>query len=159
MSGMSEKAYNRSFNSLQNSIGFKYEFHSYMFKPLMMFVLLALKIGLLNALYVWCNAGINWILENWGFSLDVLGLFLLCRRDCLCKFLPLLHFRFNYCLGHGSCNISFQFTADIVGVHHVFEKMPWQRKNDLQNQIIYVKVHCVLDFLLILLLEEFVDNQ
>ena len=44
--------------------------------------------------------GQSWMLENWGFGLDVLGSFRSCRRACHCKiYFVLRYVRFDfYCL-------------------------------------------------------------
>lgn len=83
LSGMSEKAYTRSFNSLQNGLGVKWVF-DFSFACSNFDVDTDFWIGL----WIVCGggAGTNWMLENWQFSLGVLGSFPLYKRVCPCKF-------------------------------------------------------------------------
>ena len=78
LSGMSEKAYIRSFNVMQNGIGIKYV-------SLLPFLFCVLCVNdLYVELCVWllCSiVGIRLILGNWVYSSDALGLFRLFRKD------------------------------------------------------------------------------
>lgn len=70
---MSEKAYTRSYNSLQNGLGVKWVTVFIMFYG----PFLCLCCDSVDADNQLGGAGTSWTLENWQFSLGVLGSFLL----------------------------------------------------------------------------------
>ena len=66
MSGMSEKAYIRSSNGLQNSLGVKYAYHPYFPDRCVNFLPLITKVN-------FAPVGRLWMCVNWASSLVVSG--------------------------------------------------------------------------------------
>jgi hypothetical protein len=79
MSGMSEKAYIRSFNALQNGLGVKYASLQFCFGD--RYVKLRHVTNKTNFAHV----GRRWMCVSWASSLTASGSYLSCGRDCHCK--------------------------------------------------------------------------
>ena len=118
LTGMSEKAYTRAFNLLQNGLGFKWVFPSLRFcfwDSLFIFGL-----SLLNSSDV---AEVGSISENWQCSLGVLGLLLQSTRAYLCKICLFqnVHFSFFTILLKSYCCWSYEVKKKQYSCSHVYQ--------------------------------------